>query len=282
VPEPPVGSSAGSITVDGHPRTYRIYRPTSLPAGQQIALVIMLHGGFGSGLQAERTYGWDADADRHHFVVAYPDGLDHAWNVGDGCCGTPGRTGVDDVAFIVRLVEGIRAQLPIDDRRIFATGISNGAMLSYRLACDTRLFAAIGPDSGTQLGTCATPAPLSVIHVHGTADTRIRYLGGRGDGIANIDGPAVPEVIGGWLTTNSCPPPEASTSGSVTTSIATCPNGRAVELITIQGAGHQWPGAPARSGVQKALGMDPPSQALNATDTIWQFFATHPAPPATS
>ena len=282
LPQPPVGSSAGSLTIDGTPRTYRIYRPASLPADHKIPLVVMLHGGFGSGHQAEQTYGWDAEADRHGFIVAYPDGLDHAWNVGGGCCGTPGRTGLDDVAFVVQLLEGIRAKLPIDERRIFATGISNGGMFSYRLACDTRLFAAIGPDSATMLGNCPDPTPLSVIHIHGTADTSIRYLGGRGEGVAHIDGPAVPEVVGRWRTTDSCPRPKVTTAGSVTTSTSLCPGGRAVELVTIEGAGHQWPGAPARSGLQKALGLDPPSQALDATDTIWQFFAAHPAPSTAS
>ncbi len=183
LPVPPAGSSAGTLTVDGRSRTYRIYRPATLPAGRPVPLVVMLHGGFGSGRQAEQSYGWDAEADRFGFVVLYPDGLNHAWNVGGGCCGVPARTGVDDVAFISRLVADVQAQLPIDTRRTYATGISNGGMLSYRLACDTRLFAAIGPDSATLLGPCPGPAPTSVIHIHGTADTTIRYLGGRGGGV---------------------------------------------------------------------------------------------------
>ena len=74
----------------------------------------MLHGGFGSGAQAERSYGWDSQADSAGFVVAYPDGLRKAWNTGGGCCGRPGVDNVDDVAFIKAMVAAIERQIPID------------------------------------------------------------------------------------------------------------------------------------------------------------------------
>lgn len=82
----------------------------------------------------------------------------------------------------------ISAEVRIDPDRVYATGISNGGMLAYRLACDTRIFAAIGPDSATQLGRCRSLAPVSVIHIHGTADRDIPYHGGTGQGFAHIDG----------------------------------------------------------------------------------------------
>jgi polyhydroxybutyrate depolymerase len=271
----PIGSSGQSIESGGRQRTFGVYRPPQVPA--RTPLVVMLHGGFGSAAQAERSYGWDAEADRDHFVVVYPDGLDRAWNAGGGCCGTPGATGVDDVAFVQAAVAAVSRELPVDDRRVYATGISNGGLMAYRLACDTTIFAAIGPDSATQLGPCPHPAPTSVIHIHGTADHNIRYDGGRGDGYAHIDGPAVPALVASWRTIDGCASPTATTNGVVTTSAATCPAGRAVELITIRGAGHQWPGSPSRPLIQKALGLDPPSTALDATDVIWQFFAAHPS-----
>src|SRR5436190_1455498 len=90
VPAVPVGSSERTIPVRGQARTFHLYRPAEL--AQPAALVVMLHGGFGSGTQAEDSYGWDARADAGHFVVAYPDGLDRAWAVGGGCCGSPGRS----------------------------------------------------------------------------------------------------------------------------------------------------------------------------------------------
>lgn len=274
----PVGSSSQTISVGGKQRTFHVYRPASLPQSRPVPLVVMLHGGFGRGLQAERTYGWDAEADRSHFVVVYPDGLNHAWSVGAGCCGAPGRDNVNDVAFITATVERLRQQLSIDQRQIYATGISNGGMLAYRLACDSDLFAAIGPDSATLLGSCDNPKPVSVIHIHGTADHSVPYQGGPGRGVAHIDGPPIPAVHDMWRAIDDCGPSSVTTSGAVTTSVASCPGGHTVELITIAGAGHQWPGAPSRPRIQALLHTDPPSTALDATSTIWQFFADHPKP----
>ena len=272
-----LGTSLQSLDVGGVERTFRVYRPATLPASPA-PLVLMLHGGFGSGSQAEASYGWDVEADRGHFLVAYPDGLSRAWAVGGGCCGQPGSTGVDDVAFITALVETLSSETSIDRSRVYATGISNGGMLTYRLACDTKLFAAIGPDSATMLGACPAPARVSVIHVHGTADHNIRYDGGPGDGVATIDGPPVPVVVEGWRTVDGCGTAVTVVRGPVTMSTARCPSGRAVVLVTIAGAGHQWPGAKPKPAAQHLLGLDPPSTALDATETIWQFFAAHPKP----
>ncbi len=272
------GSSTQTVTVDGRQRTFRLYLPPSLTLIRRVPLVVMLHGGFGSAEQAESSYGWDAAADRGHFVVAYPDGLNRAWNVGGGCCGQPGRSGVDDVGFVRQVVSLVSRELPVDRARVFATGISNGGMFACRLACDTTLFAAIGPDSATVLGDCPSPAPLSVIHIHGTADQNIPYDGSQGNGFATIDGPAVPAVVASWRGVDACPAPEVSTAGPVTRSVAGCPDGRSVELITIAGAGHQWPGAASKPLARTLRGAEPPSTALDATATIWQFFASHPEP----
>lgn len=266
----PVGSSSRTIEVDGQSRHYLVYRPagTSNPS----PLVMMLHGGFGSAKQAESSYGWNAEADAEHFVVVYPDGQGGAWNVGGGCCGTPGRTNLDDVAFLSAVVSDVESALPIDHARVFATGISNGGMMAYRLACDTSLFAAIGPDSATVLGECTSPHPVSVIAIHGTADHNIPYDGGAGSGAEKIDGPAIPAVNQLWRTANSCAPPASTVDGQVATSTAECPGATTIELITIAGAGHQWPG----SSVHRA-GADTPYPGLDATNVIWAFFAAHPA-----
>jgi len=116
-----------------------------------------------------------------------------------------------------------------------------------------------------------------VIHIHGTADHNIPYDGGPGNGPARIDGPSVPSLIGQWRLTDRCAAPSQTVAAVVTTSIATCPGGRAVELITIAGAGHQWPGGVSHPVEERLLHLDPPSKALNATDVIWAFFDAHPA-----
>jgi polyhydroxybutyrate depolymerase len=271
-----LGKSTQTVASGGRVRTFHLYRPPGLAS--PAPLVVMLHGGFGSGTQAEGAYGWDAEADAHHFLVAYPDGVNHAWNVGGGCCGTPAGSGVDDSAFIAAMVTQLRGELSLDPARLYATGISNGGMLAYHLACTSKLFAAIGPDSATQLGPCPAPAAVSVIHIHGTADHNIPYDGGPGTGPARIDGPSVASVISAWRTTDHCAAPSRTVAGVVTTSMAACADARAVELITIAGAGHQWPGGVSHPAEERLLHLDPPSSALNATDVIWNFFAAHPAP----
>jgi polyhydroxybutyrate depolymerase len=147
--------------------------------------------------------------------------------------------------------------------------------MAYTLACHTTIFAAIGPVAATELGTCPHPAPVSVIHIHGTADTNIPYNGGPGTGVAHIDGPPVPALNAHWRAIDYCRPAVTTTTGTMTTSIANCPASTTVELITIYGAGHQWPGATPNPLAQKLLHLDPPSRALNATPVIWQFFAAH-------
>ncbi|GAA1790773.1 PHB depolymerase family esterase [Planosporangium flavigriseum] len=280
----PTGTSKHTLMVDGKERSYLLRRPAGLPS-RPAPLVVMLHGAVGTGEQAESSYGWDGQADRGGFLVAYPDGIGRAWAVSRDCCGAPARDGIDDVKFIEQLVSAIAKATPVDRSRVYAAGISNGGMLAYRLACDASTFAAIGVVSATLVGDCPNPRPTSVIHIHGTVDKTIPYDGGPGkrdnDGTgpvpAKIDGPPVSELLARWRRTDDCAPPTVTVKDPVTTSLAACPDGRAVELVAIAGAGHQWPGAPGPKPVaQRLLGLDQPSTALNATATIWQFFAAHP------
>jgi polyhydroxybutyrate depolymerase len=267
----------GHITVDGRSRSYRLHRPVTVGTQGPVPLVVMLHGGFGSAKQAESSYGWDALADREGVMVVYPDGVGRAWNVGGGCCGQPGRAGVDDVAFVRALVTALSAEYAVDQSRVFATGISNGGMMTYRLACDSDVFAAIGVDAATLLGSCDGPHPVSVMHIHGLADTKVRFDGSRGDGVTRVDGPPVRDVIESWRSVDDCTTPVETSDGPVHTSAAACADGRAVTLVTLDGAGHQWPvGAGDPGAAKPRAGADPPSTALSATDTFWAFFAAHP------
>ena len=271
----PAGESTQTIEVGGVSRTYNVYRPQGLSDG--VPLVVMLHGGFGNGAQAERSYHWDSEADSGHFLVAYPDGLNRAWNAGT-CCGEPAHDSVDDVGFITAMVGTIEQEIPIDRARVYVTGMSNGAMMALRLGCQTDTFAAIAPVAGTLVTDCSAAQPTSVLQIHGTADDRVPYKGGPGkaftaNGTARVDGPAVESVNATWRSIDACGPPTASNAGDVTTQTAGCADGRTVELISVSGAGHQWPGGESSPLAEKLLGIPAPSTALNATDTIWQFFA---------
>jgi polyhydroxybutyrate depolymerase len=255
-PTPPSGfvngTSVHTVNLGGRDRIYRLYQPAGLPAS--VPLVVVLHGVSGSAKSAEKAYKWDELADPGKFIVAYPDGLDHAWNVdGEGCCGRSGREGVDDVAFTSAAVADIAKNVSIDPARVYVTGMSNGGIMSYTLACKTEIFAAIGPVSATQLAPCPSPHPTSVMHIHGTADTVVPYRGGHGFSV--INGPSAPDVNAFWRNADQCGAPAATTNGTITTSTAGCADNRSVVLITVDGGGHEWPSF--------------------ATRALWQFFASH-------
>lgn len=277
---PPAGETViHSIEVDGRARSFRLYTPAGLPASDGVPLVVVLHGGLGSAEQAEEAYGWNAVADREGFLVAYPDGIDRTWNAGGGCCGRAARTAVDDVEFVRQVVARIDQERALDVRRRYAAGMSNGGIFAYRLACETDLFAAVGPVAATQLVACRSPEPTSVMAVHGLDDTSVRFDGEPGSGIQTIDGPPVPEVIAGWRWVGGCDAPAETVDGVVRRSSASCAGGRSVALTTVDGAGHQWPGSvPAPAVAMRVLGLDPPSNTLDATSELWAFFEAHPRP----
>src|SRR6202012_3784928 len=251
----PGGTSVHTIAFGGLDRTLRVHKPAGLAAAAP--LVVMLHGATGTGQQAEKSYGWDQLADSAKFVVAYPDGIGRSWN-GHGCCSRAMRENIDDVGFITAMVGQISADLPIDKLRVYSAGIRNGG-----------IFAAIGPDSATMLDACSAPHPTSVIHIHGTADKLVPYHGG--NATSAVNGPPVPDVNAFWLKVDQCGAANVTTRPPLTTATAACADRRSVELITIDGGKHQWPGG--STFLEK---RDPTSHELDATQTIWQFFAAHP------
>jgi polyhydroxybutyrate depolymerase len=258
------GSESRVLEVDGVERGYRLYVPENL--ADDPALIVMLHGGVGSAAQAERAYGWNDEADGGGFVVAYPDGLSRTWNAGD-CCGAAEREDVDDVAFLTALVAALQQEFGVSPSRTFAAGMSNGAMMTYRMACETNVFAAIAPVAGTIVTTCDDPAPASVLHIHGLADSQVRMDGEPGDGIGDVDGMPVADAVDVFRAADGCDDPLVTDEAPVTTSASECADGRRVVLITVADAGHQWPGSVAREGA-----TDQPSTALDATAVIWEFF----------
>jgi polyhydroxybutyrate depolymerase len=274
-------SVSGTLQAGGLARTYHLYRPPELAGATSAPLVVVLHGGFGHGTGAERLYHWDAAARRHRFVVVYPDGIGTTWNAGS-CCGTAARRNIDDVGFLSALVQRLEDEIGIDPRRVYVTGMSNGAIMAYRMACEAPFpIAAIGPVAGTLGVPCDRARPTSVLHIHGSADRNIPFGGSVGIGFQRGARLAVPEALARWRELDRCAQPVTTTEGAVATQRSDCADGRVVELITIAGAGHQWPGG-ERGTVQSILGMplDAPSTALDATETLWTFFATQIAPPA--
>jgi len=241
-----------------------------------VPLVLVLHGGFGTGKGAELFYHWDRAADAHRFIVLYPDGLRLAWNAGT-CCGFPMNQKIDDVGFLTALVEQTMRDENVDPKRVYATGISNGAFMSYRLACESRLpLAAIGPVAGTLVSPCNHPNPTSVLAIHGLADKNVPFSGGIGIGFDRTPRISVPATIARWREIDRCEPPAVRDAPPLRYETARCAEGRSVDLITIADAGHQWPGSePPPPAAVALLHLDQPSYALDATAVLWDFFASH-------
>jgi len=283
--------SVHRITVGGTERSYTLHLPKSL-ASKPAALVIVLHGGGGSAKSAEAQSGFSAVADAHGFIVAYPEGSDRArpllnalgkpgfetWNAG-ACCGYAVEQGIDDVGFIRAMVADIAKARPIDPKRIYATGLSNGGMMAYRLACEASdLVAAVGIVSAVvMVAPCEPTFPVAVLDIHGTADQNVPIDGGVGPkSITKVAYPPVERSIAFWAAHDDCgkDPIVSSPAPTVTLrSYPLCAGNTAVDYYVIEGGGHAWPG-----GQRLLQRLDAPSTAIDATPLIWQFFADHPKP----
>jgi len=263
-------------------RAWRLHRPADPSLRAPVPQVLVLHGGFGSASQAESAYGWDALADREGFLVVYPDGIGRSWNAGGMCCGPALREAVADTGFLARLIEAAAQAQHIDRRRIYLTGMSNGAEMAYRYACEDPVpVAAICPVAGTFSQACPNPKPVSVFAIHGLADAHVPFAGGPGTkGVTQGNWLPVEQTLQAFRNADRCTRAQDRSQGAVRTRTEVCARGREVVLTTIAAAGHPWPGSAARTGpLARWLAADPASTALDATAVLWDFFRRHPAPP---
>jgi polyhydroxybutyrate depolymerase len=228
--------------------------------------------------------GMSRKSETEGFIAVYPDGTGGpggalTWNAGEQyCCGDAMRRRVDDVAFIRALLEHVRSIVRIDERRVYAAGFSNGAMMTYRLGCEAAdIFAAIASVSGA-LGTsdCRPSRPVPVIIFHGTADEHVRYEGGSpirpGPSEGTRVDPPVADAVSFWVRHNGCPPnPQRQERGGIVRDIyARCRDDLEVALYTVKGGGHAWPGG--KDGGPRG---DQPTQEISATNLMWEFFTRH-------
>ncbi|MFT3893774.1 MAG: PHB depolymerase family esterase [Anaerolineales bacterium] len=271
-----------TLTFDGMGRTYILHVPTSYDGSQAVPLVLDFHGGGGNANTQMRTSDFSTLADEKGFIVAYPNGTGRhedkllTWN-GGTCCAYAVEHQIDDVGFIRAVVSEISSQYKIDPKRIYATGLSNGAIFSYRLACDASdIFAAVAPVAGTlNYIRCAPSQPVSIIHFHGTEDSHVGYYGGSGpNSLVDVPFKSVKDSIDFWLNADQCDvTPQTDVFSDIQHDMyLNCENGTAIELYTIIGGKHAWPGSDGPAWT----GGDQPTQTISATKLIWDFFVTHP------
>ncbi len=283
-------SEKKSLFYNGVKRTYELHLPNGHDGKKPLPLVIVLHGGGAPVGSAERMSRMSPKADKEGFIVVYPNGTGpfpekfltwDAWN----CCGPAVKSQVDDVGFIRTLIEKLEKEYAIDPKRIYATGLSNGAMMTYRLGCElSDKIAAIAPVAGALNNDNPHPTdPVSVIIFHGTADEHVLYNGGipKKSWERSIDptrirtDKPVSYAISFWVKHNQCSgvPKKEEAGHIIHETYSGGKNGTAVELYTIVGQGHAWPGG--RDGLYYA-NVNPPTQEISATDIMWDFFARHP------
>ena len=277
-----------SLVVAGQPRTYSLHRGRLAP--RPAPLVIVLHGGGGRGRGIAAMSGFDAVADEGGFVVAYPDGLEKAWSDGRAVRQPRGATMAQDLAFMAALIDQQVAAGAVDPARVYATGISNGAIFANTLGARlAERVAAIAPVAGSlpqDLAPAFAPVhPVAVLQIHGDADRYVPLAGG-----FVMDEAARGAVLGFeanlalWARANRCPGPltrsplaarlPADPTRVERLAYGPGPGGVAVNGLLIHGGGHTWPGG-TTPGLLKLLGVGRTSGQLDASRAIWGFFQQH-------
>lgn len=291
-PDAPItapGDYRYSLEHGGRTRLYRVHVPPGYRSDTPAPLLLSLHGGGGSMdyMAKDENYGQPSHAARAGQVLVFPNGISRfrsgmlaTWNAGD-CCGAARNENVDDVGFIRVVLERVMGQLNIDRQRVYATGMSNGAMMAYRLACEIpELIRAIAPVAGTDnTRNCAPGKPVSVLHIHARNDTHVLYEGGAGpdsvDRAQVTDYRSVPASVARWVAFNGCqgsPQRVLETDGAWCELYTPCRGGARVQLCVTERGGHSWPG-----GVKRTRG-EAASQALSANELMWEFFMQPRAP----
>lgn len=248
--------------------------------GRSLPLVLALHGTGGSGRLMALLSGLSRLADERGFRVAYPEALGEAgtenpargaaWNVGPGL-GCPLHPDVDDVAFLESVVDRVDRHGPVDPRRIYVAGFSNGARMAHRLALCAPWVAAIAAVAGAPVWGEAPVRPVPTLMFHGTEDRHIPYHGGVGPLGRRLAALPAPEAAARWAALMGClEPPELDALEAHQLRLWTS-EACQVGLWTVAGMGHAWPG-----GRPYAPGADAPAKDLSAAHLIWAFFEAHP------
>jgi polyhydroxybutyrate depolymerase len=240
------------VSIDGAIREALLYIPMDLPERGPYPLVLAFHGVYSSAesiIESTEIFG---KADEEGFVVIVGRGVGGAWNAG-GCCEPAQSQEVDDVAFVRRLVELVAESGCIDMDRVYATGFSNGAAMTYRLACEAAdLIRAVAPVGG-MLGhyPCSPQNGISLLAINAVDDPQVSYQ------LAHIS-------YQNFRSFNYCggtPVETEPAPGVVCESDNLCADQVTTKFCSIEELGHLWPGDP-----------DADAMGFRATDALWEFF----------
>jgi polyhydroxybutyrate depolymerase len=306
--QPESGSYVFTLKFDGLERDYRLHVPPAAASGKPLPLVLNLHGATQNAELEEITSDMDPNADMNGYLVAYPDGTriskvltpdpiaknaQYGWNAGM-CCGLPVTKKINDVGFLLKVISAIASKTPVDLRRVYMTGISNGGMMAYAMAAEASdHVAAISSISGQ----------VEIPVIHPTRSVPTMEFHSVNDPIAKFDGTpsknpklrlSVMEGIDQWVKADDCQkkPTTGATivgaagsisAGETATPItyAPCRSGAEVALWRFTGSGHVWPGSTLNTGPKKTwilAGVGRGIILVNANETMWQFFEKYSLP----
>jgi polyhydroxybutyrate depolymerase len=282
-----------SVTIEhgGRLRSAIVHVPARASAKRTLPVILNFHGGGGHGANEQQYSLMDRLADRENFIAVYPNGTGRlgdrllTWNAGT-CCAYAALNNIDDVGFVRALLAELSSKLPIDRRRVFATGMSNGGMMAHRLAAEASdLIAAIAPVAGGMVvPTIRSSRAIAVMHIHSVDDPRALYTGGLGPSFpmtkSQVFHPNIDQMIAKWVNHNGCAAEPAVTDrrtdraarGHTATKFvySKCRDGAEVVLWKLTGAGHVWPG-----GKQKVMEriLGPSTDIIDANQEMWNFFS---------
>jgi len=276
------GDYTFSIKVDNIDRWFKVHVPQQYNSKKATPLMFALHGGVGDmNIQStDKFYRQISKSDQENYIVVFPNGYSPfqsgkiaTWNAGN-CCGPARDKKIDDVKFIKLIIEQLKQQLNIDSKKIFANGMSNGGMMSYRLACElSDVFKGIAAVAGTDNTIdCKPKNPINILQIHAENDDHVLFNGGIGPKAINKSSEtvynSVPNTIAKWVNINECPKkPERvlENPGVYCDLYSPCKNQTQIKLCVTKNGGHSWPGG------EKPRGTIESSNAISATNEIWSF-----------
>ena len=281
------GDYTFSFSHNGINRFYKIHVPAKYDSKVAAPLLIALHGGGGdmSYQSNDKFYKQISKSEENGFIVVFPNGFSKfnsgkfaTWNAGK-CCGDARDKNIDDVGFIKEMITKIEGQLNIDKNKIFATGMSNGAMMSYRLACELSdtikgIAAVAGTDNVVE---CSPKNPISILHIHAKNDDHVLFNGGSGKSLSDnkekvTEFSSVPVTIAKWVKLNGCsdsPKRVLTVPGAYCDSYVGCKGNAEVKLCVTDSGAHSWPG-----GEKIRRNGEETSKAISANDMMWDLFKT--------
>lgn len=281
------GDHERAIPVDGTTRSYLVHVPSAYQPDSPAPVVLILHG---AGMNARMMVpfcGMNEKSDETGFLAVYANGTGvgfaHVFNAGHAT-GPLAKQLPNDVHYMAAVLDDLASVARVDAHRIYATGFSNGGMMCYRLAAEMAdRIAAIAPVSGTLSVNDPNPArPVPLLHLHGTADSVVPFDGPDEQTPEFLKFQSVASTIHTWVRINHCQSQPTQTeladrADDQTTVTRTryppLANGAEVQLITIHGGGHTWPG---REPPVPFIGRS--TQDISANDVIWEFFSRHRLP----